>query len=54
MVNVNGAYDTHGTTYRSWLVEGQEVHIHVHCRRGLSCPSDCLVSFYLLNEFVVA
>jgi hypothetical protein len=38
------AYDMHGITSRSWLVKGQEVHIHVHCGRGFSCPSDCLVS----------
>jgi hypothetical protein len=33
----------HVTTSRSWLVKGQEVHIHVHWVRGFSCPSDCLV-----------
>jgi hypothetical protein len=25
------AYDVHDTTSRSWLVKGQEVHIHVPC-----------------------
>jgi hypothetical protein len=29
------AFDMHGTTSRSWLVKGQEVH--VHCVRGFSC-----------------
>jgi hypothetical protein len=37
------AYNMHGTTSRSWLVKGEEVHIHVQCGRGFSCPTDCLV-----------
>jgi hypothetical protein len=37
------AYDMHGTTSRSWLAKGQEVHIHIHCGRGFRCLSDCLV-----------
>jgi hypothetical protein len=36
------AYDMHGISSRSWLVKGQEVHIHVHCGRGFICPSDYL------------
>ena len=30
---------------KSCLVKGQEVHPHVQCGRGFSCPSDCLVEF---------
>jgi hypothetical protein len=29
-------YDMHGTTSRSWLVESQELHIHVHCDGDLA------------------
>jgi hypothetical protein len=38
------AYDMHVITSRSWLVKGQEVHIHVCCGRGFSYHSDCLVN----------
>ena len=32
---------------RSGLVVGQEVYFsHVHCGRGFSCPSDCLVYIF--------
>jgi hypothetical protein len=47
--NEQNVLDIHGTTSRSLLVKGQEVHIHVRCGRGFSCPSDCFV----INSFVL-
>jgi hypothetical protein len=38
----------HGTS-RSWLVKGQEGHIHVHCGWGFACPSGCLVISFELK-----
>jgi hypothetical protein len=43
------AHNINGTTSRLLSVKGQEVHMHVCCRRGFSCPSDCLVSFFCCN-----
>ena len=50
-------HNSHVLVSRSELIVGQEVYFsHVHCGRGFSCPSDCLVliifevlTFFLAN-----
>jgi hypothetical protein len=44
--------DMRGTTSRSWLAEGQEVHIYVHRERDLGVPQTPLFCFtFIVNMY---